>query len=183
MVDAPDSARPVARRTIEALLRPEVLALTDAVRADLLREGVDVERLEPAYSLRAMRGVFDVVRRHACPELEEAAGYREVGRRFVRGFKQTPIGWIFSRMAPAFGPHLTIETLPRYLSTVRREFPVSVVTEGDARYRLLCPDPGTQGHFMAGAIEGVLETCGVAAYSVQVVPRPQGFELEITWPR
>lgn len=171
----------VPRRTFEALLRPEVVALTPAFRAAVLKLGVDPEQLASSYELPTLRAVTDCIRRHECAGLGVDDGYREVGRRFVQGFKQTPIGWIFSTMAPLFGPARTLQQLPRYLTSVREEFPVTVLTEGETRYRLICLDADAMAHFMAGCIEGVLLTCGVSTSTVTVLPQAQGFELEISW--
>jgi uncharacterized protein (TIGR02265 family) len=171
----------VPRRTFEALLRPEVVTLSDTARAELRAAGVEAGQLEASYDLPTLRRVMDTIRRLECGARPEDDGFREVGRRFVQGFKQTPIGWIFNTMAPLFGPVRTLQQLPNYLSSVREEFPVTVVTEGETRFRLICLDPDAQPHFMAGCIEGLLATSGVARAAVGVLVQPRGFELEISW--
>lgn len=171
----------VPRRTFEALLRPEVVTSTPALRADLLQAGLDPEHLAASYALPTLRAVLEAIRRHECGTLGVDDGYREVGRRFVQGFKQTPVGWIFNTMAPLFGPARTLQQLPRHLSSVREEFPVTVVTEGETRYRLICLDPDARAHFVAGCLEGVLLTCGVTGATVTVLQQAQGFELEVSW--
>lgn len=177
-----EAEKPIHRRTVEALLRPEVVVPSDALKAALREVGVDVEHLEPAYTVASVRSAMDLIRRASCPELDDPAGFRELGRRFVLGFKQTPVGWIFSAMAPLFGPDLTMQTLPRYLSAVRDNFPLSVIAEGDRRYRFLSHDVAQYPEFIAGCIELVLETCGVKSYEVVCLGRDPGFELEVRWP-
>lgn len=177
----PDAAHRVPRRTFEALLRPEVITLSASARAALLEAGLDAEHLAAGYDLGTLRRVMDTIRRLECAALPVSDGFREVGRRFVQGFKQTPIGWIFGTMAPLFGPVRTLQQLPNYLSSVREEFPVTVLTEGETRFRLICLDPEAQPNFMAGCIEGVLATCGVTGASVEVLEQAAGFELEISW--
>lgn len=171
----------VPRRTFEALHRPEVVELSETAREALRDAGLEVGQLQAGYDLPTLRRVMDAIRRLECPALPPGDGFREVGRRFVQGFKQTPIGWIFGTMAPLFGPVRTLQQLPNYLSSVREEFPVTVVTEGETRFRLVCLDPEAQPHFMAGCIEGVLLTCGVTSAQVTVVEQALGFELEISW--
>lgn len=172
----------VPKRTFEAMLRPEVVTLTPELKAALRERGVDPDHLEPTFELPTLRAVLELVRQQECGALAIEDGQREIGRRFVQGFKQTAIGWIFGRMAPFFGPVRTLQQLPRYLTSVREEFPVTVATEGDTRYRLICLDPDAGAHFMAGCIEGVLETAGLLEPpTVKVVPMEQGFELEISW--
>ncbi len=172
----------IPRRTFEALLRPEVVALEGPLVAELAALGIDVGALAPWSSVAALRDAIDAVRRAACGERGVDEGFREVGRRFVQGFKRTTVGWIFSTMAPAFGPDLTMQSMPRYLTSVRAAFPVTVVAEGDQRYRFLCPDPDINAFFMAGSVEVTLETCGVHDGRVQVVLKDVGFELEVRWP-
>lgn len=175
--------RPIPRRTVEALLRPEVVVVSDALKAALREVGVDVEHLEPSYTVAAVRAAMDLVRRECCPGLDDAAGFRALGRRFVLGFKQTPVGWIFTAMAPLFGPDLTMQTLPRYLSSVRDNFPLTVIAEGDRRYRFISHDVAHYPEFIAGCVELVLETCGLTTYEVVCVRRDPGFELEVCWPK
>ena len=177
----PPVSQRVPRRTFEALLRPEVLELTPALEASFLAVGVDPRRLKESYELPTLRVVIDLIRQQECAALSVDDGLREVGRRFVKGFKQTPIGWIFNTMAPFFGPARTMQQLPRYLTSVREEFPLTVLTEGETRFRLICLDVDAKAAFMAGCIEGVLETCGVTGGTVTARPMDQGFELEISW--
>lgn len=157
--------------------------MSDALKVALRDAGLDVEHLEPTYAVATMRAVMDLLRRDICPELDEGAGFRQLGRRFVLGFKQTPVGWIFTAMAPLFGPDLTMQTLPRYLSSVRDNFPLSVIAEGDRRYRFISHDVAQYPEFIAGCVELVLETCGLAAYEVVCLRREPGFELEVSWPK
>lgn len=179
----PAGATPtVPRRTVEALFRPEGIAVTDALKAELLAVGLDLDRVAPSYPLTLMRLAFDVARRHAFPELSEADGHRAVGRAFVAGFKQTPIGWVFRSMAPVFGPDRTIQTLPRYLSAVREDMPLQITAVGERRYELASPDPAGKPHFLAGCLESVLETCGARAFAVTVTAEnADGFTIDIRW--
>jgi uncharacterized protein (TIGR02265 family) len=175
--------KPIPRRTVEALLRPEVVVASDGLKAGLRELGIDLEHLEPSYAVATMRLAMDLIRAEICPERDAAAGFRELGRRFVLGFKQTPVGWIFTAMAPLFGPDLTMQTLPRYLSSVRDNFPLSVIAEGDRRYRFISHDVAQYPEFIAGCVELVLETCGVPSYEVLCLRRDPGFELEVRWPK
>jgi len=177
----PPVSQRVPRRTFEALLRPEVAELTPALEASLQSLGLDPRHLADHYDLPTLRAVTELIRQQECAALSFDDGLREVGRRFVKGFKQTPIGWIFNTMAPFFGPARTLQQLPRYLTSVREEFPLTVVTEGETRFRLICLDAEAMGAFMAGCIEGVLDTCGVSGALVHLRQMDQGFELEISW--
>lgn len=178
-----EETKSIPRRTVEALLRPEVVSATPELLERLRAVGVDPEHLEPKYSVTQLRGVLDAIRLQVLPERPVEEGYRELGRRFVLGFKQTPVGWIFSAMAPLFGPDLTMQTLPRYLSSVRDDFPISVIAEGDHRYRFMYREAAQYPGFIAGCVEVVLETCGVTSYEVTWLPRDPGFELLVRWPK
>jgi uncharacterized protein (TIGR02265 family) len=172
----------VPRRTFEALFRPEGIPVTEPLRLELRSVGIDLEALQAAYPLTVLRQAMDVARRHAFPDLSEADGLRAVGRRFVAGFKQTPIGWVFRTMAPIFGADRTIQTLPRYMASVREDMPLEIVATGERRYDLSSADGTGRPDFMAGCLEAVLETCGVTR-SVVTVTRasPDGFAIDIAW--
>jgi uncharacterized protein (TIGR02265 family) len=179
---APGVVQTVPRRTFEALFRPEGIPVTEPLRVELLAVGIDLRALQPSYALPVLRQAMDVARRHAFPELPEADGLRAVGRRFVAGFKQTPIGWVFRTMAPIFGADRTIQTLPRYMSSVREDMPLDIVATGERRYHLSSGDGGGRPDFMAGCLEAVLETCGVTTFAVTVTSaRPDGFAIDIAW--
>ncbi|MFZ5439970.1 MAG: DUF2378 family protein [Myxococcota bacterium] len=174
-------ATPIPRRTLEALLRPEIVSVTPELEAELKALGIDVSSWAPKYTVRQLRQAMELVRAHTLSELPVERGYRELGRRFVLAFKQTPVGWIFSAMAPLFGPDLTMQTLPRYLSSVRDDFPISVIAEKDHRYRFIYRDETQYPDFIAGSVEVVLETCGLTTYEVRWEPQPPGFELVVSW--
>lgn len=171
----------VARRVVEALFAEEAIELDGALREKLAAIGLKTEVLEPEYPLALLRQTVDVVRRHVWPALPPADGFREVGRRWVRGFKHTPIGWLFRTMAPIFGPDRTLQTLPRYLTTVRKDMPLRVYPEAANRYRLVCADLDANPHFLAGCIEVLLETAGAGSSTVEVKAGADGFELEVTF--
>lgn len=178
----PGAVQTVPRRTVEALFRPEGVAVTPALKDELFAAGVDLERLAPSYPLPVVRLAFDIARRHACPELPVADGFRAVGRAFVAGFKQTPIGWVFRSMAPVFGPDRTIQTLPRYLSAVRDDMPLQITAVGERRYELSSGDTSANPHFLAGCLEAVLDTCGAKDFTVEVsASNADGFTIDIRW--
>ena len=178
----PGVVQTVPRRTFEALFRPEGIAVTPALKAELFAAGLDLEHLSPSYPLALLRLAFDVARRHAFPALPEPEGHRAVGRAFVAGFKQTPIGWVFRAMAPAFGPDRTIQTLPRYLSAVRDDMPLQIIAVGERRYQMVSADPDANPHFLAGCLESVLQTCGASSWAVEVVAEgPDGYGIDIRW--
>ncbi|MEW5743539.1 MAG: DUF2378 family protein [Myxococcota bacterium] len=178
----PDAVQTIPRRTVEALFHAEGIALTEPMRIELLALGVDLQALGPSYPLPLFRKLLDVARRHAFADVPEAAGFRAVGRKWVAGFKHTPIGWVFRAMAPVFGADRTIQTLPRYLSSVREDMPLAVVATGERRYQLTSPDASANVHFLAGCLEAVLETCGSATGQVAVTSTgPEGFVIDISW--
>jgi len=176
----PDQSVP--RRTFEALFRPEGIPVTGALKAELKALGVDLDALATHYPLSLLRQSMDLARRHAFPTLSEADGLRAVGRAFVSGFKQTPVGWVFRSMAPLFGPDRTIFTLPRYLSSVREDLPLSIVATGERRYLLSSQEQDARAHFLAGCLEAVLETCGAKTSFVTVATESaDGFTIELGW--
>lgn len=178
----PDAVQTIPRRTVEALFQPEGLRVTEAMRVELLALGVDVQGLSASYPLPAFRQLLEVARRHAFAQLPEADGFRAVGRRWVAGFKQTLIGWVFRTMAPVFGTDRTIQTLPRYLSSVREDLPMVVVATGENAYQLSSTDGTANPHFIAGCLEAVLETCGQPSFRVAVTAAgPDGFVIELSW--
>ncbi len=169
------------RRTFEAMFAEGGVSLDDALSAELHAAGLDLSHPRPAYPLALLRAMIDVVRRHAFAALPPEEGFREVGRRWVLGFKHTPLGWVFRASAPLFGPDRTLQTLPRYLTSVREDLPLRVYQEGAGRYRLVCADARANAHFLAGCLEVLLATAGVDAARVQVKPGPPPFELEVSW--
>lgn len=178
----PSATQQVPRRTFEALFRAEGIEPTAPLKEALRAIGLDLDALQASYPLPVLRLAFDVARRHAFAQVPEAEGFRAVGRAFVRGFKQTPIGWVFRSMAPVFGPDRTIQTLPRYMGSVREDLPLEIIAVGERRYQLSSPDGGANPHFLAGCLESVLETCGAEGGVVEVTSATaDGFSLEIRW--
>ncbi|MEW6434363.1 MAG: DUF2378 family protein [Myxococcota bacterium] len=182
MGSPPGATRQVPRRTFEALFRDDGVPPTGPMKDELRAIGLDLDALQPSYPLPILRLAFEVARRHAFPALPEAEGFRSVGRAFVRGFKQTPIGWVFRSMAPVFGPERTIQTLPRYVGSVREDLPMEIIAVGERRYQLSSPDGGANPHFLAGCLDAVLETCGAKGGVVEVITTTaDGFSLDIRW--
>lgn len=182
MDDTPSDALVIPRRTFEALFHPTTVQRDAALDAGLREVGVDLAHLEASYSLKALRAAQEVLRLHAFSALPVDEGYRAVGRAFVAGFRHTPVGWVFRSMAPMFGADRTIQTMPRYLSSVREDMPLVVAVTGERRYQMTCADPGANPHFLAGCLEVVLETCGVTGGAVAVARAgDDGFTLEVSW--
>lgn len=178
----PPGVQTAPRRTFEALFRPEGVPVTEALARDLLALGVDLTALAPSYPLAVLRRCFDVARRHAFGSLPEADGFRALGRAFVAGFKQTPIGWVFRSMAPVFGPDRTIQTLPRYLTSVRSDVPLEVVAVGERHYHLTSGDVDANPHFLAGCLEAVLEAAGAQGGQVVVTQAERdGYTIDLVW--
>lgn len=172
----------VPRRTFEALFNEAAFPVDAALAARLREEGVDPVALQASYPLATLRRTFEVVRAHALGALPEAEGMREVGRRWLAGFKQTAVGFVFRTTAPLFGPDRTLQTLPRYLSTAREDMPLEVHHEAPRRYRLRCLDPEASPHFLAGCLEGVLDASGAKGARVEVLPTATpGLELIVSW--
>lgn len=174
---APD--KDVPKRVFDSVLESGVLAIDETIRTRLLQSGYDGEA--SSYPLHVWRGVQEQLRAHFFSELEEQAGYRELGRRFTEGFGRTTVGIVFKTVAPLFGPDRTILALKRYLSVVRSEMGLTITGAGANRYLAVFEDAMPLPDFIAGAIEGILLTFKVAP-KVEVTSRSRGgFELDISW--
>ncbi|MEW5740605.1 MAG: DUF2378 family protein [Myxococcota bacterium] len=175
----------VTPRVFDGLFHGEWAALREVLKAELCAAGYDAATPRPGWPVGVWRAVLDVVRRHALADLPEADGLRELGRRFAKGFGQTPVGWVFTAVAPLIGPERALFAVPRYLHTARKHMKVTVDVLGEGHARLTALDDewprAEPPDFLAGCIEAVLLAAGVAPRVAVSTFTGGRLELDVRW--
>lgn len=66
--------------------------LTPALKADIKKAGIDVDKLQPAYPLEVVHKAFDVVIPRLYADMPKEEALFELGRSSLRGYTETLLG-------------------------------------------------------------------------------------------
>lgn len=171
----------VPLRVFESLLRYSELEVDDALLDGARAAGFDVKSPRDAYPAAVWRAVLELVRSRRYPALSEAAGMREVGRVFVRGFAASPVGWVFGASARLLGPERVVQSIPRYLHAVRRGMQVATFQLGPGHYRLDVDDVAPSPDFIAGCLEAILHPLGLSPTAHVLARGANSYSIELRW--
>jgi len=175
----------VARRAFEGLFHGDAKSLRDELRGELVSSGYDAAESRDGWPVQTWRRVLELVRQRSCPKLSQSEGFRDLGRRFARGFGETPVGWVFTAVAPLLGPERALMAVPKYLHVVRKNLAVELHAVDARRFQFIAKDAlfseAEPPDFLAGCLEQVLiatgETPRVKVASFDGVR----LELDVAW--
>jgi uncharacterized protein (TIGR02265 family) len=134
--------------------------------------GVDLDRLQVAYSLSSFLTSLDVVASTLADKGTPATRYRLLGRAYVKGWVGTKMGLAAVTVGKLLGPKRTLlrmqqtfRTSANYVVTKAHERPPRaielLVKAGDEFVPSLPKDCGRLIDYRHGLLEGVLEQFGV----------------------
>jgi uncharacterized protein (TIGR02265 family) len=167
---------------------------TPQVQAELKALGLDFDKLQVAYPLNQWLQALHLVSRHVVADVPVADRFRHLGRLFIQGFVQTPMGFAALTAARVFGVKRTLLRMGRNFRTATN-YAVSEerdVGPKEVQLRIcVAPQylPGIEEksalflEYRHGVLEGVLEVLGVrGTVEVLSVDLPkQDFTYRVTW--
>lgn len=98
---------------IEAMRNALKDALTPALRERLKQHGVDLEKIRPAYPMDTWVTIIRLVAAELMGELPEETRYVALGRRFMRGFVETGVGFAAHQLGKLIGVKRTLHRMGR----------------------------------------------------------------------
>jgi uncharacterized protein (TIGR02265 family) len=145
----------VARGVLEGLfvhaLRPE-----GAFAEELSSVGFDVAAPAPHYPQQVFVRSLDVAWQHRFPTLSREEAWRELGRLFIGGYFQTPLGRLIGFAVPALRPTRFVSMIPAYVRTGLLDLRTEVKMLGPQHAQVSM----VGGHAGCGwLLAGVLEVC------------------------
>lgn len=102
---------------IEGFYRTYRERLTPSVKAEIAALGIDFDHILPAYDLEVFERAFRRAGERIYPSLPEQERWRRLGREFVDGYVQTPLGKAVMVMSKLLGPRRTLERIARTFRT------------------------------------------------------------------
>lgn len=190
-----DQSEPVVfGPALEGLKRALGDRFTPQLRDVLRAEGVDLDKVQVAYSLSAWLKAIRVIAEALGGDVPAEERYRHLGRTFMHGFVETPIGFAALTAGKVFGVKRTLMRMGRNFKTAANyiESEVSDLGPKEMSIRTYVPE-----HFIAkmteqsqlfveyrqGVLQAVLEVLG-AQGTVEIVradlPR-HDFTYRISW--
>ena len=170
----------IAQSAFEGLF-VRVLKPTGAFREELRQAGYDMDREQPAYSLRVWDAALKVAARHVHPTLSTHEALRRLGEQFVDGFFETIIGKLLAAPMPLLGPDMVLERLARMWESGAPGISVVTQQEGPGRWTVTVRHPSPQTDFDLGLLRGGLRRAGVDATCSVAERRPDGYTARVHW--
>lgn len=157
------------------------LSADGAFAAELARVGYDTKAPAGSYSGPVFLQCLDLACGHVLPGQSRDEALRELGRRFVSGFRQTLVGRIATTALPLVGPARFLPQVPRRLASLRHDARVECSLTGPTSAALTFHDPLPLGPFFAGVLEAALRVAGATTPRTVVTARPDGYVITATW--
>lgn len=164
----------------EALFN-RALDVSGELEAELKRLGYDRRHPVAKYDGAVLVACLAAARRATCPQLDETAGLRQLGRRFVDGFRETILGRVATTALPLLGPARFLPRLPGRFRSIRADASVTMELTGPRSGRLVFVDALPLADFFAGVIEGALHFAKAEAPRVEPRAVSGGYVLELGW--
>ncbi len=164
----------------EALFQ-RLLVPSAALASELARAGYDTKVPVPRYPGPVFAACLDLARQHVVPQLERDAGLKELGRRFVAGFRQTILGRIATTALPILGPARFLPQVPKRFASLRSDAHVVCRITSPQSAELSFEDPLPLGPFFAGVIEAALDVARARNAQTQLRPTPSGYVVDARW--
>ena len=164
----------VFNAVFEGLWRAYRDRLSPAMVAGFRAEGLDFERLHPAYPLELWESVARRVAATVHPGVPETEAWRRLGRGFIDGYRQTLMGGSVLAMARVVGTRRFVERMGRNFRTGSNFAVMTVKLVGDKEAAIesrvepmflaqWTGKPLVMPHYRFGALEGAMKAYGAVA--------------------
>jgi uncharacterized protein (TIGR02265 family) len=110
--------------------------LTPALRQQLVGVGIDFEKVQVAYSLDTWLAVVRALAASLGAEVPEDDRYRHLGRLFMRGFVETPLGFAALTTGKVFGIRRTLLRMGRNFRTAANYIETELFEVGPKEVRI-----------------------------------------------
>lgn len=169
--------------TMQSLLRVLGQPLLPEHRVGLAALGVDPDKpLLPAYPAETYAAVMDFITGQRWPGLtRDEAGF-ELGRAFMRAYRETLMGKAVYSVTRVIGPHRTLERMSRNFRSANNFTEIRLNKVGPSTYELWFNHATNTGYFR-GLLTEALEKVGVKALSVTLASSQSSGEatFRISW--
>jgi uncharacterized protein (TIGR02265 family) len=169
--------------TLESLLRVLGKPLSPRCVARLVELGVDPrEKLLPAYPLHVYSQVLDFITGQLWPERPLEEGHFELGRAFMKAYRQTLMGKAVFSVTRVVGPHRALERMSRNFRSANNYTETRLRKVGPTTYELWFNYAARTG-FFRGLLTESLETVGAKQIQVTVISHTDGGEatFQLKW--
>jgi len=172
----------VFEHTMESLLRVLGSPPLPEQSAELALLGVDLGKpLQSAYPVELYVTVMDYIIRKRWPELSPEEGGHELGRAFMRAYRQTLMGKAVYALTKLIGPHRTLERITRNFRTANNFTETQLERVGPASY-VLRFGYVTRVGYLQGLLTEALEGTGARGLAVNLLSMAEeGATFRITW--
>ena len=110
--------------------------LTPAIRQQLIAVGIDFDKVQAAYSLDTWLAVVRTLAASLAADVPEDERYRHLGRLFMRGFVETPLGFAALTTGKVFGIKRTLLRMGRNFRTAANYIESELVEVGPKEVRI-----------------------------------------------
>lgn len=182
-------------QAIEALVKALRDRITPAFRHEAKAKGVDLDKLQTAYSLNVWSDFLRALGQHTLSEYPEGQRYNQLGRTFMRGFVETPLGIAALALAKLLGPRRALERMGRNFKQATNYLEAEFTEVGPKEVRLrtfTAPqylartvDNTTMiAEYRQGLLSETLVLIGAKDGNVEIIerrPEEHGVTFRITW--
>ncbi len=174
------SAEPVVfGSAVEGMRRALGKKFTPELRDELKAIGVDFDKVQVAYSLSSWLQVIRILAKWLGSEVPEDDRHQHLGRMFMRGFVETPMGFAALTAGKVFGTKRTLMRMGRNFRTAANYIETEITDAGPktVRIRTFIPPkflprvPGDSmliAEYRQGVLQEVISLLGSQG-SVQIV--------------
>ena len=156
--------------------------LTPALREKVRDEGINLERLEPAYPVERFVAACRAVIPTLYPDKTEAEAFYELGCSFLRGYSETLLGAAMVRMMKLIGPRRTLERMTKNFRTGGNYLDTRFVALTRSSVELWISDVTEMPDFYRGMIEEGARMISVKGLRVASMPsEPPSALFHIEW--
>lgn len=180
--------------SFEGLRRALGPAFDASFRDEASKRGVSFDKLHAAYPLATWLETLELASNRLAPGVSQEARYLAVGRRFVRGFTESGVGFAAVAVGRALGPKRMLQRMGRNFQAGTNYLETALTEVGPTELRMstfvnarfiprMGPGSMAYAHFRQGILEETLAMLKVKG-TVELVDfdvEKQNFTYRVKW--